>query len=84
MTNDEYKAALRRIETIFSAERGTPEGDELERLIRQVGEHEDVHFPMAEVYLPTPRTHCGHCLAKLVVDSLSEMYGVYCPNEDCP
>ncbi|WP_217536901.1 hypothetical protein [Vibrio metschnikovii] len=47
ISESDYKAALKRIESLFdAAERGTPEGDELERLAALVEEYEEKHFPI--------------------------------------
>ncbi len=46
-SENEYKAALKRIESLFdAAEPGTPEGEELERLVALVEEFEEKHFPI--------------------------------------
>ncbi|MGR5280356.1 hypothetical protein [Photobacterium damselae] len=44
-SENEYKMVLKRIETIFDAETGTPEGDELEKLVSWVEAYEEKHFP---------------------------------------
>ncbi|RDL34248.1 hypothetical protein BC461_04600 [Photobacterium damselae] len=44
-SENEYKMVLKRIETIFDAEPGTPEGDELEKLVSWVEAYEEKHFP---------------------------------------
>ncbi|WP_447062509.1 hypothetical protein [Vibrio alginolyticus] len=42
----EYKAVMKRIEFLFDvAEPGTPEGDELEKLVIWVEAYEEEHFP---------------------------------------
>ncbi|EKO3632755.1 hypothetical protein P0F26_003231 [Vibrio metschnikovii] len=42
-----YKAALKRIESLFdTAEPVTPDGGELERLAALVEEYEEKHFPI--------------------------------------
>ncbi|EGR0489761.1 hypothetical protein KW420_05080 [Vibrio fluvialis] len=47
LSEGDYKAALKRIESLFeAAEPGTPEGDELERLAALVEEYEEKHFPI--------------------------------------
>lgn len=46
-TEKDYKNALNRIEEIFDAKPGTPEGDELEILGILVNEFEKRHFPIA-------------------------------------
>lgn len=40
----DYEAALERIEELFAAKQNTPEGDELEVLITLVSAYEDVHY----------------------------------------
>ncbi|CAH8242223.1 conserved hypothetical protein [Vibrio aestuarianus] len=44
-SENEYRMVLKRIETIFDAEPGTPEGDELEKLVTWVEAYEEEHFP---------------------------------------
>ncbi|AWK83213.1 hypothetical protein WAX87_09550 [Photobacterium damselae subsp. damselae] len=44
-SENEYKMVLKRIETIFDAEPGTHEGDELEKLEAWVEAYEEKHFP---------------------------------------
>lgn len=47
ISESDYKAALKRIESLFdAAEPGTPEGEELERLAAMVEEYEEKHFPI--------------------------------------
>ncbi|MFA0328507.1 hypothetical protein AB4526_05445 [Vibrio cyclitrophicus] len=46
-SESDYKAALKRIESLFDvAKPGTPEGDELERLATLIEEYEEKHFPI--------------------------------------
>ncbi len=45
-TENDHKRALQRIEKIFDARRGSPEGDELEILGILVEEYESRHFPI--------------------------------------
>lgn len=45
-SENEYRMALERIEAIFDAEPGTPEGDELEQLASFVEEYEEEHYPI--------------------------------------
>ncbi|GAB1149618.1 hypothetical protein CRN53_08620 [Vibrio vulnificus] len=46
LSESDYKAALKRIESLFdAAEPSTPEGDELERLAALVEEYEEKHLP---------------------------------------
>lgn len=42
---DDYQAALRRIDALIEAEPGTPEGDELDILTRMVRHYEDMVDP---------------------------------------
>jgi antitoxin component HigA of HigAB toxin-antitoxin module len=51
MTKPEYNAAMSRIDEIFDADPGTPEGAELDRLVMLVEAYEDENFPIPE---PTP------------------------------
>lgn len=44
-SENEYRMVLKRIEAIFDAEPGTPEGDELEKLATWVEAYEEEHFP---------------------------------------
>ena len=45
-SESDYKAAMKRIESLFDvAEPGTPEGDELEKLVTWVEAYEEEHFP---------------------------------------
>ena len=50
-TEEEYEAALARIDKIFDAEKGTPEGEELDELAGLVEFYEDKHYPIG---LPDP------------------------------
>ena len=50
-TEADHAAALARIEELFSAKPGTPEGDELDLLVTLVELYEEKHFPMD---LPSP------------------------------
>ena len=45
-TDAEYREALGRIDEIFQARPGTPEGHELELLVLQVEEYEDRVYPI--------------------------------------
>ncbi len=47
-TKSSYKAALKRIEKLFEAESGTPEGDELDILVTLVDKYEEEHYPIPE------------------------------------
>ncbi len=48
-SEEEYKRILKRIEVIFDAKPGTPEGVELEYLVKQVEEYEEVHYPIKSI-----------------------------------
>ena len=50
-TDKDYNQALERLETIFDAKKGSPEGDELEVLGILVDQYENEHFP---IELPDP------------------------------
>lgn len=43
---EDYTAAMARIDELWGAESGTAEGDELEVLALLVGKYEDEHYPM--------------------------------------
>ena len=45
-SDEEYRAALKRIEELFDAEPNTPEGEELEKCISLIESYENDHFPM--------------------------------------
>ena len=45
-TNKDYQNALKRLEVIFDARKGSPEGDELEILGILIEKYEDEHFPI--------------------------------------
>lgn len=45
-TKKDYENALKRLELIFDAKKGSPEGDELEILGILVEKYEDQHFPI--------------------------------------
>ncbi len=45
-TKKDYQAALGRLEVIFDAKPGTPEGDELEVLGILIDKYEQEHFPI--------------------------------------
>ena len=47
-TKTEYQQALARLEEIFDAVPGTPEGDELEVLALRIVEYEKKHYPLNE------------------------------------
>ena len=50
-TEKDYNQALERLEIIFDAKKGSPEGDELEVLGILVDQYENNHFPIG---LPDP------------------------------
>lgn len=50
-TEKDYNQALERLEMIFDAKKGSPEGDELEVLGILVDQYENDHFPIG---LPDP------------------------------
>jgi HTH-type transcriptional regulator/antitoxin HigA len=45
-TEEEYNEALERLETVFNAEAGTAEGDELDSLATLIEQYEDERFPI--------------------------------------
>ena len=45
-TKRDYEQAMSRLEEIFDAKRGTPEGDELEVLGMLIEQYENEHFPI--------------------------------------
>ena len=47
-TETEYKEKLARLEVIFLSETHTKEGEELERLVKEISEYEDLWFPIGE------------------------------------
>ncbi|WP_111308833.1 helix-turn-helix domain-containing protein [Confluentibacter sediminis] len=50
-TEHDYNQALKRLEVIFDAKKGTPEGDELELLGILIDQYENENFP---IDLPDP------------------------------
>jgi HTH-type transcriptional regulator / antitoxin HigA len=50
-TEEEYNIALNRLEVIFDAQVGTPEGDELELLSLLIDNYEKIQYP---IDLPDP------------------------------
>lgn len=50
-TDKDYQHALERLEVLFDAKKGTPEGDELELLGILIEQYENIHFP---IDLPDP------------------------------
>jgi len=45
-TEQEFNRAMVRLEMIFDAKKGTPEGDELEILGMLIENYDDKHFPI--------------------------------------
>lgn len=50
-TKKDYSQAIERLEMLFDAQKGTPQGDELEVLSILIEKYEDEHFPLG---LPDP------------------------------
>ncbi|GAA4316848.1 helix-turn-helix domain-containing protein [Flaviaesturariibacter amylovorans] len=50
-TKKDYQAAMQRLEVIFDARHGSPEGDELEVLSILIEKYENEHFPVG---MPDP------------------------------
>ncbi len=50
-TNEDYQSTLREVESLMSAELGTPEGERLDVLVTLVEAYERRHFPLD---LPDP------------------------------
>ena len=48
LTEEDYDRALTRMNDIFQAETGTPEGDERDVLFDLIEEYEDEHFSLEE------------------------------------
>ena len=73
-TEEEYQRALQRLWEVFSAESGTPEGDECDRLADLVEAYEDIHFPMKD---PTPAAAIEFRMdqANLTLDDLTPCIG---------
>jgi HTH-type transcriptional regulator/antitoxin HigA len=44
--DDDLHVAFRRLETVFQAEEGTPEADEMEILVTLIEAYEDRHYPI--------------------------------------
>lgn len=47
-TEEDYDAALARVDEIFFAERDTPEFDELDILVTLIEAYEAIHYPMGD------------------------------------
>jgi HTH-type transcriptional regulator/antitoxin HigA len=46
-TKKDYEQAIERLESVFDAKKGSPEGDELEILSILIEQYENTHFPIA-------------------------------------
>ncbi|WP_241674523.1 helix-turn-helix domain-containing protein [Candidatus Methylobacter oryzae] len=44
--DEELKAAFQQLETVFQAEAGTPEADEMEVLVTLIEAYENKHYPI--------------------------------------
>ncbi len=56
MTDADHERAMGRIETLFDAKPGTPEGDELDRLVTLVVAYEQERFPIATSSAPVSQS----------------------------
>lgn len=45
-SDDDLRAALRRLEAVFQANEGTPEADEMEVLVTLIEAYENKHYPI--------------------------------------
>ncbi len=45
-SDDDLRAALRRLEAVFQANEGTPEADEMEILVTLIEAYENKHYPI--------------------------------------
>ena len=45
-SEDEYRAALERMEEVWDAEDGTVEGREADILMKRIEAYEDIHYPI--------------------------------------
>jgi hypothetical protein len=54
-TEADYKAALKTIESLMSAQANTPDGDRLDALVTLVEAYERAQFPAASSRIPTAR-----------------------------
>lgn len=52
-TEADYDTALKRVEEIWNAEAGTPEGEELDKLVDMIEEYEAVHYTILGPASPT-------------------------------
>ena len=74
LTEEEYRQAVARIDQIFHAEPGTPEGEELLALWDLAEAYEAIHYPMQE---PTPVAAIEFRMdqANLTLDDLAPCLG---------
>ena len=74
LTEEEYRQAVARIDQIFHAEPGTPEGDELVALWDLAEAYETVHYPMKD---PSPVAAIEFRMdqANLTLDDLAPCLG---------
>lgn len=48
LSREEYDRAICRVDVIFFARKGTPEGKELDSLIDAIVQYEEAHFPFGD------------------------------------
>ena len=46
MIQEEYLIKLKRLQEIFQAKQGTPEGDEADKLAKEIREFEEDNYPI--------------------------------------
>ena len=46
MTQEEYLIKLKRLEEIFQAKQGTPEGEEAEKLSKEIRKFDEKNYPI--------------------------------------
>ena len=56
-SNDELRVALLRVDEIWGAEKGTPDGDELEVLVTLISDYEDGQIIKDRSNLPEVKIH---------------------------
>ena len=64
-TEEDYKAALARVETLMDAEPGSPAEEELERWTLLIEKYEEVHHPIPRLADADKWTGAGIGLAAL-------------------
>jgi len=68
-TDDDHKAALAEVETLWGAADGTPEGDRLDVLVTLIEAYEEKRWPIAEMdpveAIQAAMQHDGHSQADL-------------------